>query len=221
MNYIIENNINFFDELKKELSIENNKHLDTNDNICLISNEILKDNFITLSCNHKFNYLPLYNEVINQKNYTGYALEITHLLINQIKCPYCRTITNKLLPYIEELGIQRKRGVNYPSKYCMKLYNCQWNKSSKNKCSVLCNKEAYKTQNGIYCNTHQKLVTKKQNKLDNKSVTIHLSDEYKAINKKYKVVELKQILRDNKKLIGGTKSELINTIIHNNLNINI
>ena len=59
MNYIIENNINFFDELKKELSIENNKHLDTNDNICLISNEILKDNFITLSCNHKFNYLPL------------------------------------------------------------------------------------------------------------------------------------------------------------------
>ena len=103
----------------------------------------------------------------------------------------------------------------------MKLYNCQWNKSSKNKCSVLCNKEAYKTQNGIYCNTHQKLVTKKQNKLDNKSVTIHLSDEYKAINKKYKVVELKQILRDNKKLIGGTKSELINRIIHNNLNINI
>ena len=59
MKYIIEDNINFFDEL-------NSDDCDPN-NTCLIENKPLVDNFITLSCGHKFNYLPIYNEIIKQK----------------------------------------------------------------------------------------------------------------------------------------------------------
>ena len=33
------------------------------DNICLISKEPLHPNHITLVCNHKFNYIPIYKEV--------------------------------------------------------------------------------------------------------------------------------------------------------------
>ena len=103
MNYIIENDIDFFSELNKELTTDSSDNINNllslnEDTICLITREPLTDNYITLECNHKFNYLPLYNEVSNQKINT--YLETTYLKINQIKCPYCRNITNNLLPYI-------------------------------------------------------------------------------------------------------------------------
>jgi len=53
MNYIIENNVNFYDELNKELLEES-----INDNICLLTHVPLEQNPITLECNHKFNYIP-------------------------------------------------------------------------------------------------------------------------------------------------------------------
>ena len=63
MNYVIENNINFYDLL-------NNYKVDTsNSEKCLITNSDLDNNHITLSCGHKFNYYPLYEEVYSTKNY--------------------------------------------------------------------------------------------------------------------------------------------------------
>ena len=60
MNYVIEDDINFFDLLKK------NTHDDEND-VCLISGSVLDENHITLECSHKFNYVPLYNEIKEKK----------------------------------------------------------------------------------------------------------------------------------------------------------
>ena len=92
MNYIIENNIDFFSELNKELSEDSNKintkinakigeennisHtenliIDNKDNICLLTHLPLEENYITLCCDHKFNYIPLYNEISNQKVYNS------------------------------------------------------------------------------------------------------------------------------------------------------
>ena len=56
MNYIIENNIDFFSEINNE----NNNNNDNNEDMCLINGEKLNENFITLNCKHKFNYYPLY-----------------------------------------------------------------------------------------------------------------------------------------------------------------
>ena len=47
--------------------------------------------------------------------------------------------------------------------------------------------------------------------------TTEWSDHHIELGKKYKVQELKQILRDNKKRVGGSKSELIYRIIENKL----
>ena len=52
------------------------------DNICLISNDKLEVNYITLGCGHKFNYLDLYNEVVYQK--TKKILDNNNLKINFI-----------------------------------------------------------------------------------------------------------------------------------------
>ena len=73
---------------------------DTNNNnndVCLISNENLDNNYIKLDCGHKFNYLPIFNEVIYQKKKR--ILDNNHLKLNEIKFPYCRKITKDLLPY--------------------------------------------------------------------------------------------------------------------------
>jgi hypothetical protein len=221
MNYIIEDNIDFFSELKKELDESNKekKSENKNDNenesendydICLITHEPLIDNHITLSCNHKFNYLPLYLEVVNQKTKHSY-LEITRLKLNEIKCPYCRTITPSLIPYINFPEIKRIYGVNSPQKHCLKLHSCEWTKRD----NSICGKDAYKTETGTFCNTHHSMMNKKTMK---KSEDIsEWTELHNELNKKYNIPALKDILRSNKKRVGGTKRDLINRIINNNL----
>lgn len=220
MNYIIENNIDFFNELNKELLQESNKELEDNDNMCLLTHQQLEDSPITLECGHKFNYLPLYYEICNQKN--DNYLETTFLKINQIKCPYCRSVTNKLLPYIKHKDVVYKRGVNCPLKYCMKLYSCEWVKHGKNGCKVLCNKDAFKSEYGTYCSTHQNYCKTKEIKKEikqeqNKFIESTWTEEHEKLSKKYNVSQLKQILRDNKEkckfVISGNKKEIIHRII--------
>ena len=61
-NYKIEGNVNFYDELYKSLD----EPEDGNDlNVCLITNKPLENDCISLSCNHKFNYDAIYNDIYN------------------------------------------------------------------------------------------------------------------------------------------------------------
>ena len=79
-------------------------HDPNTDNVCLISGEPLKENSLTLKCNHTFNYKYLYNEVCNQKNRNNptHHLESFKVRYNQIKCPYCREISNQLIEGIRK-----------------------------------------------------------------------------------------------------------------------
>ena len=79
--------------------LNENESNDNNKERCLISNELLENNAITLVCNHKFNFLELYNEVVEQK--TKKLLDNSKLKLNEIKCPYCRTVNNKIMPYFK------------------------------------------------------------------------------------------------------------------------
>lgn len=98
------------------------------DSHCLLSKEPLHDIHIVLPCNHSFNYFPLYKDVIMQKkkdnsnNY--YYSYYSNIATNQIKCPYCRTIHNNLLPFIEFDNVEKKSGVNHPPKLCMPALHC-------------------------------------------------------------------------------------------------
>ena len=67
--YVVEGGIDFFAELYKSLDDEENNHkTDEDNNICLITNKPLTDKFVEMNCGHKFNYLPLYNDLLNHKN---------------------------------------------------------------------------------------------------------------------------------------------------------
>ena len=117
--YNIEGNINFYDALYKSLDNDS----DDENNLCQISGFPLETNSVTLECNHKFNYEPLYKEICRQK----YEFKTYHdsMLTKQdrkkvevsqldyfIKCPYCRNIQFSILPYYEELKLKPKYGIN-------------------------------------------------------------------------------------------------------------
>ena len=123
LNYVVEENINFFDELYKSLDEneengENNNKKDESLNneteLCLITQQPLENHFVKMNCGHKFNYLPLYKYLINYKQKFN-SMESTKqkLDINEIRCPYCRLKQSDLLPYYDDIkGIRKINGIN-------------------------------------------------------------------------------------------------------------
>lgn len=119
--YIIEGNINFYDELFKSLDDDTDNEND--DLLCKITGLPFDDKHVKLECGHKFNYDSLYKEIYNQKylfkTYDIYSLTRKDAIKFRssgldyfIKCPYCRNIQFTILPYYEELGLEKKYGIN-------------------------------------------------------------------------------------------------------------
>lgn len=113
--YTIEGGIDFYAELYKSLDIEEDeKKNNTDNNLCLITNEILIDKHVIMDCGHKFNYIPIYKDIINHKQkFNGMEGGHGRLNTNQIRCPYCRKKQTTLLPFYEELGLAKVNGVNF------------------------------------------------------------------------------------------------------------
>jgi hypothetical protein len=85
---------------------------ETEQSSCLISNMPLDENSVTMECGHKFNYIPLYNDLVNHKTKFN-SMEKKYLNYNEIRCPYCRRVQKSLLPYIELPNVQKTHGVNF------------------------------------------------------------------------------------------------------------
>jgi len=117
--YNIEGNIKFFDELYKSLENEDSKDdIENYEEKCLISNEPLTDKYVSLNCGHKFNYIPLYNDIINHKTKFNYMeTSSRRSTTNEIRCPYCRKKHQGVLPYYEEFGLKKVNAVNYYDPY--------------------------------------------------------------------------------------------------------
>ena len=112
--YNIEGSIDFFTELYKSLDDEDEEKDTEQDNLCLITNLPLNDNFFKMDCGHKFNYVPLYLDIKNHKQkFNGMEGNSSRLNKNEIRCPYCRNRHKGVLPYYEELGLAKIDGVNY------------------------------------------------------------------------------------------------------------
>ena len=128
----------------------------SHENTCLITNDPLNAFHVTLTCGHKFNYDPLYQEVLRQKGRFGIHNYYEKIGTYQIKCPYCRTLTNKLLPYIgSHPTIKRLNGVNAPMSMCMPGIECSHNNN--NSCGA---NAFYEHNSNPYCLRHYNSVTK-------------------------------------------------------------
>ena len=168
-------------------------------NSCLISGEPLDNNHITLDCKHKFNINELYNEVVQQKTKHTLYFNKTKLKYNEIKCPYCRTITPKLLPYFKYYNNNLIYGVNCPQHLTMQLYECEY----KGKKNTNCGKNACITNSGTLCNNHIKYTY-------NEEQIIKTLDKISiACLKKKTIKELKDELKQHSKKTSGNKDELL------------
>ena len=68
-NFTLIHSFHFLNKQNYSLCSRTYNIVDENNNkLCLISNTKLETNYITLDCNHKFNFLPLYYEIVYQKN---------------------------------------------------------------------------------------------------------------------------------------------------------
>lgn len=141
--YKIEGGIDFFEELYKSLDIEESEEKSEEDkNKCLITNNLLTDNHVSLLCGHKFNYIPLYNDLINHKKKFNYMEGTSgRLNTNEIRCPYCRKKQQGVLPYYEELGLEKVNGVNFYDPNLKQTSNYTY--TSTNKCEYQFPNENY------------------------------------------------------------------------------
>lgn len=139
----------FFDEIKSNSAT-------TVGDQCLISGDELEPQCITLECSHKFNYVNIYREAINQKKKNRY--DNCTLKPYQLRCPYCRKVQNSILPYRENIG-EKIHGINYPLKYCMKHLQCTYifkrGPRKNQQCNTNCNSE--------FCSVHKKYSKKMTN----------------------------------------------------------
>lgn len=146
MNYILEDGINFQDELLKALCEE--KSINT-ENSCLITNEPLGEESIKLDCGHSYNYDPLMKEIIKQKRAIN-SLETQRLASREIKCPYCRTVQKNVLPYRQ--CDEKMYGINWPQKWALYRNRCKTILKGGKRRNQVCNKPCWKN----FCCSHTK-----------------------------------------------------------------
>jgi len=154
MKYNIEGSVDFYAELNKPLIPDVNVD-DTG--LCLITRLPLTADSVKLECGHKFNYLPLYNDLVQQTkpSICGYAKS------GRIVCPFCRHSQQTLLPF--NVAYKPILGVNlYPSNLCKdsSVKRCYTNDACEMFVSFnFCTTEyTYKLSNGKhYCEEHKYL----------------------------------------------------------------
>jgi len=251
--YQIEGDIDFYQELfhslKDEDEEENGSTSLKEENLCLITNTCLTENFVKLKCGHSFNYLPLYKDILNHKNkFNHMEIKDAVLKISQIRCPYCRTIHNNLIPFIEMEGVEKKHGVNFfdenYEKYlhkfigecCYLTTNIYFDASkeedivSNPKTCKCLNDEVIKIKEDgkDYCSYHKYLAQKqfyKEKLLKEKQALKEAKIQAKLEEKKQKILE-KELLKAAKveAKVKAQKSKLtinLNTNTNTNTNTNL
>ncbi len=124
--------------------------------LCLITGEVIRDDHIKLVCGHKFNYHPIFNELSNQKVYS--KLETHRLKKFQIKCPYCRTIQNGVIPFNKGFPMLKEEGVNWPPKRIAKNEKCTAILRSGKRKGEECGRQCFSTLCPIHQNSKNKSI---------------------------------------------------------------
>lgn len=176
--YNIEGGIDFYNELYANLDQPDDDNANDK-SVCLITNDKLTDRHYEMKCGHKFNYAPLYNDLVNHRKKFNSMENGTNVLSkSEIRCPYCRERQTGVLPYYEDMGLEMIEGVNAvhikPVK-CSFVWdnehfdaNCP--EDDFNQKTIQCCHEGFKTvlpdfkNIGFYCCKHGKVVLHKNAK---------------------------------------------------------
>jgi len=206
-----------FNDFLNELICKNDNETGSdNDNNCLITYEPLEPHFIKLECDHKFNYLPIFNEIKRQKTVSNYR-ETQRLSKRQLKCPYCRNVQQHILP--PKVGFPKILFVNSPIKYSMMPHKCSYLFASGKKKNQCCSKPSLEP----YCTGHKTIMDKRA--LKSKKIGLDPPTCCSAITKKGTHCSRKKILGTQfckqHSLKSYNKTNPQNAIIHSTAAITI
>ena len=194
--YKIEGDIDFYSMLNAPLSDDDADGAGvsasasvSDSDLCLITQMKLTADHVQMQCGHKFNYLPLYNDLVQHLKWPS-----SHRT-NYITCPFCRHSQITLLPF--NALYKRVIGVNfYPFKISKDMSTISPKMGSSCKFSGLneCTTDyAYKTSLGsYYCEAHHMM---------------GVSDEKQQAN--HSAFLLKKQIADNKLATKKAKQELL------------
>jgi hypothetical protein len=211
-NVNVEGGFDFWSELA------NDEHDTTvTDDHCLLTQESLTLNYITMPCGHKYNYIPICKEISNIKaprdhNYS-YGVKLD---IKQSFCPYCRKSFDKLLPKIPCIDYVPDKFVCSSTNY-IDHRECQYVfHSGKRKGQCCAKKNAFDTKHGAFCSQHACMKQKSKT-----TTKIILDDEGNKVWKKFNISKLKDILKTNSLPVSGNKAVLITRLIKAKINLDL
>jgi len=233
--YKLEGGIDFYAELYKSLDeSDSDKETDENNNdnnkeqknkdVCLITNQKLEDKYVKMGCGHTFNYIPIYNDILNHKTkFNNMESTSNRLKMDEIRCPYCRYKQQGLLPYYAELGLKEIYGVNSCNPNCILfasncIYMCEWPECPRGGHRVFMNKR--------YCTPHLWFIKKgaavKKKQEKEAKMKAKEEEKQKKLEEKQKKLEEKQKKLEEKEKtpkpkVVKKKVPVENTIISENL----
>lgn len=194
-NYVVEDEFDFWGELNKD---DNEFIFD--DTYCLLSKEPLGPNHVALPCGHKFNYVPLCREITNLKYPSRVYTRTINLHKEQICCPYCRTIFDKLLPKIPLYNLVLPNGI-CSNINCIVVKQC-----SHTTCESI---SGFDTDYGVLCAKHYSKFSRKPTKK-------HIAFEDEESNRMFKentVPKLKEQLLALNLPASGLKRDLVDRLV--------
>lgn len=239
--YYTEDNIDFFTELYKSLDVEeDNIKTDKDNELCLITNLPLVDKYVTLKCGHKFNYVPLYNDLVKY-NTLFIHMETNKKNKKHIRCPYCREEQDELLPYYQELGLKQITGIHTDeliNTQAICEFTCDYivdGNITKFKCKRIANNHNYfyiPNCNNVYCISHQnvilrqykkKLLDAKKGELKQEKIKLKEEEKKKKQLEKEKKKEESKIKKqlEKNKMTQNNNTDSSNNILNENVCIMI
>jgi len=191
--YMIEGGFDFYNELYSSLDAPTPTPSSADEEEikqCLITGDPLGEHSVTLECNHSFNYVPLFNDLYNNKKKFN-AMDSYILKCGEIRCPYCRNVQTRLLPYYEGLGIKKVHGVNFFDELQVIKQTNHCNEYQLGKCchkynndKLFCSNKyvvLVPNMNKSFCYSHKSLAIKNYMKEQKEKAIKQKADQKKAL----------------------------------------
>jgi hypothetical protein len=200
-NYVVENEFDFWGELGKQDDFV------LDDSHCLLSKEPLNENHIVLPCKHRFNYVSLCKEIACLKYPPRTYSRTINLSRQQICCPYCRKVFDKLLPKIPLYDLSLPKHV-CSDVNCLELKPCSY---------VSCeNNTGFVSKYGVLCSKHYTRIDRK----NCSKKAIFDDEESRTLFKENTVSKLKEQLRALRLPQTGLKKDLVTRLVnYKNFNV--
>ena len=127
---------------------------DGDEDLCLVTAAPLGENHVTLGCGHKFGYEALYAELRLLREWAKRPYDTNYVTSREIRCPYCRSVTAGVLPYVPSLIPERTNGLNGPQSFCIGQQPCGHTLTRGARKGEVCGKAGFSHNGKAVCPIH-------------------------------------------------------------------